>query len=277
MYCDSHCHPFDLLDFLGKSELESCRKDVACAASSWNLEQFEFHESFAKKAASQGDAPVVLCYAVHPQLPASLLSNDVLPAGNIDEGKLIKEDLLHLLENLAGEKRLDAIGETGFDLFNEEYRETEKIQDEIFLYHLETAIKYNLPMVIHARKAMHKIFSYITNLRKVPAVIFHSWPGTTGEAESLLRRGVNAFFSFGATITNNRRESQRSCAVLPAERLLLETDAPYLPQRGKNFSSWIDLPITASTLARLRKEAASKVNSLEEIEAQCEENFFRAF
>ena len=131
-------------------------------------------------------------------------------------------------------------------------------------------------MVIHARRAMHKIFAHTKNLRKVPAVIFHSWPGTTEEGQALLRRGLNAFFSFGSAIVK-RKESQRSCALLPAERLLLETDAPYMPLRGKAFSSWTDLPIICGTAAELRKKAASPVNSLDELKTQCGANFFRAF
>jgi TatD DNase family protein len=268
MYCDSHCHPFNLLDYLSEDKLESCRKDTCCAASSWNLEQFEYHESLAKKAAAQGAAPALICFALHPQLPAFLLSKGTHSLIN---------DLLSLLESLAREKRLDAVGETGFDLYNDEYRQTEKIQDELFANHLEIALNYDLPLVIHARRAMHKIFSYSKDLRKAPSIIFHSWPGTVGEGEALLRRGVNAFFSFGAAIVNNRKESRRSCALLPAERLLLETDAPYLPLRGKRFSSWHDLPVIGSALAELRKEVGTPVNSLEEIEIQCVENFNRAF
>ena len=277
MYCDSHCHPFDLLDHLNRDELESCRKGTACAASSWNREQFEYHQSLAKKAGSLGHAPLLLCFALHPQLPAFLLSRNETPPEKQECNTQIRNDLLALLEDLAREKQLDAVGETGFDLYNDEYRRTEKIQEELFAHHLEIALNYDLPMVIHARRAMHKIFSHAEKMRKLSAVIFHSWPGTVGEGEALLRRGVNAFFSFGAAIINNRKESQRSCALLPAERLLLETDAPYLPPRGKQFSSWVDLPVIAGALAELRKEAASPVSSLEEIEVQCEANFFRAF
>jgi TatD DNase family protein len=256
--------------------LESCRRDTCCAASAWNREQFEYHESLSKKAASQGIAPVLLCFALHPQLPAFLLSPETHSPAQ-QECKYQVNDLLSLLETLAREKRLDAVGETGFDLYNDQHRQTEKIQDELFACHLEIALKHDLPVVIHARRAMHKIFSHTKKLSKAPSVVFHSWPGTVSEGEALLRRGVNTFFSFGAAIINNRKESQRSCALLPAERLLVETDAPYLPLRGKRFSSWPDLPVIGSALAELRKEAGTPVNSPEEIEIQCVENFNRAF
>jgi TatD DNase family protein len=269
MLTDAHCHPFDLLMFLpGAGE---CRRDTrtACAASSWNREQFEYHEGLKTEAEKSGEPPVFLCFAVHPQLPAG--EGEGKAAGRIER------ELLPLLETLAGEGRLDALGETGFDLYDGAYRETEKIQDEIFALHLETALRYGLPLVLHVRRAMHKIFARTGELKKAPSVIFHSWPGTLGEGEALLSRGVNAYFSFGAPVLSNRRETRRCCALLPAERLLLETDAPYQPPRGRTFSSWRDLPLICRGAAELRKEAGSPCGTPEELEVLTEANFFRAF
>jgi TatD DNase family protein len=176
---------------------------------------------------------------------------------------------LPLLEKLAIEKCLHAIGETGFDLFNQGFRDTEKTQDEIFCLHLEIALKYDIPMVLHVRRAMHKIFPHTKKLKKLPSVVFHNWPGTVGEGESLLRQGVNAFFSFGAAIVNNHKQAQKSCTAFPLDRLLIETDAPYLPPHGRPFSSWADLPLIY--------RAASQIREGKELEAVVEENFFRAF
>jgi TatD DNase family protein len=276
MLCDAHCHPFNLLDYLGKDDLVSRMSGIAFAASSWNLEQFEYHENLAKKAASQDDnprgrAPVVLCFAVHPQFPACTLMPDLLPEDGQGRNnyQYIDDVLLPLLEKLAAEKRLHAVGEIGFDLFNDEFRATEKTQDAIFFHHLEIALKYDLPMVLHVRKAMHKIFPHTKELKKLPSVIFHNWPGTVGEGEALLRHGVNAFFSFGAAIVNNHKQSQKSCTSFPLDRILIETDAPYLPPQGKAFSSWADLPLIY--------KAASQLRDGTELETIVEENFFRAF
>jgi TatD DNase family protein len=124
---------------------------------------------------------------------------------------------------------------------------------------------------------MHRIFPYTGELKSLPAVIFHSWSGTLGEGEALLRRGINAFFSFGTVILKNHREAMRCAARFAPERLLLETDAPYQPLRGRVFSSWADLPLIRDTMAALRKEAESPRTSPEEVEAAVEANFFRAF
>jgi TatD DNase family protein len=132
-------------------------------------------------------------------------------------------------------------------------------------------------MILHLRRAMHKIFPFTKELKKLPAVVFHSWPGTRGEGEALIKRGVNAFFSFGTTILKNHKEAMRSAALLPANRILLETDAPYQPLRGKTFSCWRDLNAICSSFAALRKEAGSSSATAEELEEVTTENFFKVF
>jgi len=162
------------------------------------------------------------------------------------------QDSLSVLDTLAAQGRLCAVGETGFDLYNSQIRETEKIQDELFEAHLETALRYDLPLVIHSRRAMHKVFARASALKKCRAVVFHSWSGTAGEGEALLRRGVNAFFSFGAAITLNHREAMRCCAAFPVERLLTETDAPFQPPRGREFSRYADISAILGAMEALR-------------------------
>jgi len=216
---DAHCHPQDLLEYNKNAEEERRQTGTAIAASSWNLEEFEYHESLAKKAREEGAPPVFCCFALHPQLS--------------EGGDFSYTAGLELLQSLAEEERLDAVGETGFDLYNEGFRAGEKIQDEMFIRHLEIALRHSLPLVLHVRRAMHKIFPFTGELKKVPAVVFHSWPGTRGEGEALLRRGINAYFSFGSVVLKNHKEAIASAAQLPPERLLLETDAPYQPLRGK--------------------------------------------
>ncbi|GHV69826.1 TatD family hydrolase [Spirochaetia bacterium] len=267
MLTDAHCHPCDLPAHFPSAEEERRRLNCACAASSWNLEQFEYHELLARNAVAENAPPVIRCFAVHPQLPAAKESaaQDIFGV------------LIPLLNMLACEGRLDAIGEAGFDLYNRQFRDTEKIQDEVFLAHMETALRYGLPMVIHVRRAMHKIFAHTCALKKLPAVIFHSWPGTGEDAASLLRRGVNAYFSFGSPIMLNHKEAIRCCAVFPAERILLETDAPFQPPRGKEFSSWAGLPDICAAAAKLRAEAGNSGGTAEELEAITAANFFRAY
>ncbi|MDR0386689.1 MAG: TatD family hydrolase [Treponema sp.] len=266
MASDAHAHPGDLLDRFPGAEEERRRLRVPCAASAWNLRDFGRHEELARKAREEGAAPLALCFAVHPQLPAALSG----PEGSA----ACPEDLrLHAaaLEKLAAEGRIRAVGETGFDLFNRTYRDTEALQEELFRAHLEAAERYGLPMVLHIRRAMHKVFAHAKALKKLPAVVFHSYSGTFAEGEALLKRGLNAWFSFGAAILLNHKTAMEACARLPPDRLLLETDAPYQPLRGVPFSRWADLPAIFAGAAGLRGEAE------EELEAAVDGNWTQVF
>ena len=272
MMTDAHCHPWDLLEKLPDAEGERRKSGIVAAASSWNLEQFEYHEALAKKAIESGSPRLFCCFALHPQLSPFFTEK---PETGI-EGYSLSAGL-ELLQSLGAAGRLDAVGETGFDLYDEKFRLRESIQDEMFVCHLETALKYGLPLVVHVRRAMFKIFPFTRELKKLPAVVFHSWPGTRGEGEALLRRGINAFFSFGTVILKNHKEAIKSAAFFPPDRILLETDAPYQPLRGKSFSSWQDLELICSCLAALRKEAGSVCASEEELREMIRANFFQVF
>jgi len=276
MLTDAHCHPFDLAEYFPAAEDERRWLGVMCASSAATLEEFEYCEKLSLRAKENSAAPMLPCFAVHPQTAAVN-----------GETQVYKQ--LAVLDSLAEQGRLAAVGETGFDLYNAAFRETEKIQDELFAVHLDVALRYDLPVVIHVRRAMHKIFAFTRSLKKCRAVIFHSWPGTAGEGDALIRRGINAFFSFGATIVLNRKETVRCCAVFPARRLLTETDAPFQPLRqppgtkneetgtGKNFSRYSDLGRILEAAAALRREAGTEVSGVEELEKVIEGNFRAAF
>jgi TatD DNase family protein len=264
MASDAHAHPFDLAAYVSSAEPERRGLGIACAASAWNGEQFDRHRELAALARREGAAPVALCFAVHPQLPAAASPPPFTP-------------LLDLLETLAAGAALNAVGETGFDLYNKTFRAAEAVQDELFAVHLETALRYGLPMVLHVRRAMHKVFACTGALKRLPAVVFHSYMGTVGEGKSLLRRGVNAYFSFGASILLNHKEAIRSCAALPLDRLLLETDAPYQPLRGREFSRWSDLTAILRGAAEIRKEAGIDGGRPAELETAVDRNFYRVF
>jgi TatD DNase family protein len=268
---DAHAHPSDLLERHPRAEEERRGLGVSCAASAWNPAEFEAQEKLALEAGRDGAAPVALCFAVHPQLPAAR------DGGGEGAPRFDAAELLETLERLARERRIAAVGETGFDLYNKAYRDTEREQEELFRRHLDVALEWELPVVLHVRRAMHKVFAWSKELKALPAVVFHSYPGVFAEGEALLRRGINAYFSFGTVILLNHRAAMDSCARLPPERLLTETDAPYQPLRGRPFSSWADLPAIIAGAAALRREAGSPCGDAAELEAALDRNFARVY
>ena len=123
--------------------------------------------------------------------------------------------------------QIDAIGECGIDLFTSELRSTLDLQREVFRAQIELAVRYQKPLVIHQRKAMAEIFSLAPSLSQVSAVLFHGYSGTAIEAQTILNKGVNAYFSFGKSVIRGDRKTAACLATLPRERLRFETDSPY--------------------------------------------------
>ncbi|MDR2501197.1 MAG: TatD family hydrolase [Treponema sp.] len=255
MPSDAHAHPYDLLQVFPQGEEERRALGISCAASAWNLREFEAQEELARQARIDRAAPVLLCFAVHPQLAAA-------PASRVRPS-------LEALETLVREGRLAGVGETGFDYYRPDFREAGPFQEELFQTHLELALSGGLPVTLHLRRAMHKAFAHAKALGKLPAVIFHAYPGSFEEGLSLLKQGINAYFSFGTALLLNHKTARAACARLPGERLLLETDAPYQPLRGAAFSRWSDLAAILHGVAALRQENPAA------LQAQVDANFQR--
>ena len=148
---------------------------------------------------------------------------------------------LEKVEFLAEEKKIDAIGEAGLDRFTPELNSTIKNQMEIFSAQIDIAKKHSIPIVLHVRKAVEELFSFCDKLAKIPSVIFHCYSGTFEEAEYILNKRVNGYFSFGTPIVNGNKKAVKTLFQLPLERILLETDAPYQPFKGKTYSEASDI------------------------------------
>lgn len=164
--------------------------------------------SHAKKSVQ-----IFCAFGMHPQLP--LVEN----AG--------------FMETLLQENRIVAIGEAGFDLFKQ-YRDDRARQETAWRISCELACTYAVPLVVHCRKALDRMFADAKLLASIPAVIFHSFTGSVQDAVSLLRRGVNAYFSFGNPLIFGDKSAIGCVQKLPIDRLLLETDAPYQTVRGED-------------------------------------------
>ncbi|MDR2181821.1 MAG: TatD family hydrolase [Treponema sp.] len=271
---DAHVHPADLVRVFPEAETERRALNIACAASAWSAAECGRNEALAGAAAAGGAAPVFCCCAIHPQLPLALKTGSAPLPGSFS---FSIEAELEALERKAAEGRLAAIGETGFDFYDAAYRETGAEQEKLFAAQLEIAARYGLPLVLHVRRAIHAVFAGTARLKKIPAVVFHSWPGTSDEGFSLLRRGVNAFFSFGTALLLNHRKALRSCALFPADRLLVETDAPYQSPRFRDYSSYRDGKAVLRAMAGLRAAGAHNANDEAELETIVDGNFYRVF
>lgn len=161
------------------------------------------------------------------------------------------EEAFAAIEALAAERKVVAIGEIGLDYYWAENPPREE-QKEVFARQLALAEKLDLPVIVHDREAHGDCLDLV---RAFPGVrgVFHCYSGSVEDARVLLDRGWYLGFDGPVTYKNARRAPD-VVAYMPIDRLLLETDAPYLapvPLRGKRNDSR-NLPYVAARVAELK-------------------------
>ena len=144
------------------------------------------------------------------------------------------------LVELLAEPEVVAVGEAGLDHHYD--HSPRPVQREVFAQQIQLAHEHDLPLVIHTREAWPETFAMLDDLGMPPRTIFHCFTGGPEEAERSLALG--ALLSFSGIVSFPSAEDLRAAArVCPLDRLLVETDSPYLapvPNRGKrNQPAWV--------------------------------------
>lgn len=241
MLADSHCH-LTLLDPASAGEVP----DVLRAAREQGVERF------LCVSIDLETFPAILALAHrHPEVSASV---GVHPNTKID-----LEPSCDTLEALARDPRVVAIGETGLDY----YRHTGDMawQHERFRRHITAARAVGKPIIVHTRQAAADVIRILQEeqAREVGGVM-HCFVDDWATARAAMDLGF--YISFSGIVTfRNAREVQEIARRVPLDRLLIETDAPYLapvPHRGKeNRPAYVRY--VAEHLAALREVAAEIV------------------
>ncbi len=149
-----------------------------------------------------------------------------------------QEDLSLIEKEFNGATEYIAVGEIGIDLYwDKTYR---KEQHQAFDTQLQWACDKNLPVIIHCREGLEDILD-IMDARKgrLPQCVFHSFGGTIEDVERIRRRG-DFYFGINGIVTFKNSKLRDVLSTIGIDRILLETDAPYLapvPHRGKRNES----------------------------------------
>ncbi|GII77922.1 AraC family transcriptional regulator [Sphaerisporangium rufum] len=168
-----------------------------------------------------------------------------------NEAHAATPETLAEIEKLAREPRVRAVGETGLDFYRDWASRAD--QEASFRAHIEIAKRTGRALVIHDREAHDDVLRVLAEEGAPDVVVFHSY---SGDAE-MARRCVDAgyFMSFSGPVTYKNAGYLREAARLaPAELLLVETDAPYLPptpHRGRPNAPYL-IPLTLRCLAEVR-------------------------
>lgn len=168
------------------------------------------------------------------------------------DAKDVTEQTMADLEKLAGNKKVVAIGETGLD-FHYNFSPPQ-IQKDVFKKHLALAAKLNLPVIIHSREAFDETIQTLEQQGDCGKVVFHCFTGSASQAKQILDKGFYISLT-GAVTFKNANEIREAAKIIPVDRLMLETDCPYMspePVRKQKTNEPAFMLHTAKFLADLR-------------------------
>ncbi len=173
-----------------------------------------------------------------------------------EEADKCGEKWLDELRALCENEKCVAIGETGLDYHYEDV--PRDIQLDVFEKQLILSKELDLPIVIHDREAHEDIINLIK--KHTPRGVVHCFSGSVEMAREIIKAGMYIGLG-GATTFKNARKPVEVAAAVPSDRLLIETDCPYMtpvPFRGqRNDSSFI--PCTAEVIASVRNTTAQEI------------------
>jgi TatD DNase family protein len=250
MLVDSHCH-LDFPDFAGEHDAVLARARAADIGTMLTictrLDQFP-----AVRAIAEAHDNVWCSVGAHPHEAAEHAGTTAIQ-----------------LAALAEHPRVVGIGETGLDFYYD--HSPRDVQEQVFRAHIAASKASGLPLIVHAREADCEI-ARILRQESPRAGVLHCFSSGRGLAEAALDLGF--CISISGIVTFRKADELRAIVRdVPLDRLLVETDAPYLapvPHRGKrNEPAYV--VATATAVAELKGIA------LDELAAATTENFFRLF
>ena len=163
------------------------------------------------------------------------------------------DEVLREVEALAALPQVVAVGETGLDHYRTEGSEGHRLQEESFRAHLQIAKRTGRALMIHDRDAHDDVVRVLLDEGPPDRVVFHCFSGGVDLARTCAEHGWYA--SFAGPVTFKANDGLRAAAaLLPAELLLVETDAPFLtpmPYRGRPNGPYL-VPLTVRALAQTR-------------------------
>ena len=167
-----------------------------------------------------------------------------------------------IVKNINQNPKVIGVGETGLDFY---YNNSKKFnQIKSFKEHIEAAIDVNLPLIVHSRKAEKETFEILNHYKNQnPKILMHCFSGSYAFFKNMDK--LNSYFSASGIITfKNSPELQDTFAKIPSDKLLVETDSPFLapiPMRGKkNEPSFIKY--TLKKLSELKGVTENEMDNL---------------
>ena len=230
---DSHCH-LDHEPLLGHiNDIIKRSKDVGISKL---LTICTTLESFKRIEVLIENNPIIFgTFGIHPH--------------ETEKNIITKKDIISTINV---HKKIIGIGETGLDFFYNHSNKERQIDS--FKEHIEAAITLDIPIIVHSRNAEIETFNILNSFKNHKLkILMHCFTGTLSFSKKLLT--LNAYFSASGIITfKNSTDLQNTFKTIPLDRLLVETDSPFLapiPMRGKtNEPSFIKFTVEKLSLLK---------------------------
>lgn len=245
---DSHCH-LDSHQF-GSTQADLVREAREAGVSTIVNIGADLPSSRASVELASRFAEVYATVGIHPH-----------------DAKACSSTAIAEIRSLAGKPKVQAIGEIGLDYYRDLSPRPQ--QKKAFEEQLEIARELSLPVVIHCRDAWDDTIDIIRPYAsRLPGVVFHCFPGTVEQAHQIFELGF--IIAVGGQTTYKNSLMATVTAAVPLDKIMLETDAPYLtpvPYRGQlNRPAY--MPLIAQRVAELRSIPVTEVERVTDHTAQ---------
>lgn len=232
--------------------------DVKEFAEDWEEVVKRARENGVKYILTVSDTPVA-CYDA---VAIAEKTDDIYAAVGVHphEAKKFTSDVETLLKHLAEREKVVAIGEIGLDYYYE--HSPKEVQREVFRKQINIAREVGLPIIVHDRDAHADTLKILKeeNAKEVGGVM-HCYSGSLEMAEEII--SLNFYISFGGPVTfKNAKKAPEVARNVPRDRLLVETDSPFLspePKRGRRNEP-ARVRYVAEKIAELRGETLQEVS-----------------
>lgn len=240
---DNHTHLYSTTRYSGLSVEESLRLAAEVGVTRIIEVGCDVVDARLAVELARGNGQVRAAVALHP--------NDAARRFEAGGREALEADLA-AIEELVGADEVVAVGETGLDFFRTPEGVGRDIQEESFRRHIAWAKRAGKTLMIHDRDAHAEILRVLDDEGLPDRVVMHCFSGDADVAKQFVERGC--WLSFPGVVTFGSAGSLReAAAVTPDDKILVETDAPYLtpkPRRGKPNAPYL-LPHTIAFLADL--------------------------
>jgi len=188
------------------------------------------------------------------------------------DARIVTPEIVAELRRTAENPKVVAIGETGLDYH---YNLSPHVdQRRVFARHLQIASELNLPVIIHCREAFDETIEILDEYGKaVRSVVFHCFSGSAENAQVVIAKGYHVSFT-GVVTFKNAEQSRQVARLVPLEKLMVETDCPYMSPEPVRKQKVNEPALMVHTVGRLAELKGMDLESFAEAVTKTSRSFF---